>query len=263
VTRLLEGPRALAGALGFVATDPVARRLALLPMILNLLLAIIVWWWGYHWIAAGAFLGGQTGWTAWARQILASAGVVAGCLVATLFIGICLTEPICGLLGIADRLVLRQKEALGVTAAWPPVSLVRALLRTVKVLAVGIVIQIPATLFSLAASVTSVIPFLGILSLPLGALGLLLAASVVAWNIFDYPFSLMGLGARRRLACFLAAPHLVLGLGLPLVCCSLLLYPLLLPVGILAATRLAIAMVPEPPAGELLPAPPGSPSPAE
>ncbi len=71
-------------------------------------------------------------------------------------------------------------------------------------------------------------------------LKLLLGALGIAWSLFDYPMTLRGIGVRQRLSFVKrhAAPVLGFGVAFALVfwlpCCGVLL----LPVGVIAATRL-------------------------
>ena len=71
-------------------------------------------------------------------------------------------------------------------------------------------------------------------------LKLMIAALGVAWGLFDYPLTLRGIGARQRLAFVNHNAGAVLGFGAAfallfwLPCCGILM----LPVGVIAATRL-------------------------
>lgn len=71
-------------------------------------------------------------------------------------------------------------------------------------------------------------------------LKLLIGALGIAWGLFDYPLTLRGVGARRRLGFVKRHLSVVLGFGLAfalvfwLPCCGIVM----LPVGVAAATRL-------------------------
>ena len=80
-------------------------------------------------------------------------------------------------------------------------------------------------------------------------LKLLLAALSVAWNLFDYPLTLRGIGARQRFELMKRNIGVVLGFGTAfalvfwLPCCSVVM----LPIGVVAATKLVWEIQSEPP----------------
>jgi CysZ protein len=85
---------------------------------------------------------------------------------------------------------------------------------------------------------------------------------IVAWNLFDYPLTLRGVGARRRLA-FLRR-HVPVWLGFGAACALMFWVPcfgvLLLPVGVSAATEVVWQLAADDPAApeELRAAAPGA-----
>lgn len=89
------------------------------------------------------------------------------------------------------------------------------------------------------------------LKLIIGALG-------VAWGLFDYPLTLRGIPARQRMAFVKRHVGLVLGFGTAFAlvfwvpCCGIVM----LPVGVVAATRLLWEIERSAPTGLLAPAPP-------
>jgi CysZ protein len=91
------------------------------------------------------------------------------------------------------------------------------------------------------------------LKLVIGALG-------VAWGLFDYPLTLRGIPARQRMAFVKRHVGLVLGFGTAFAlvfwvpCCGIVM----LPVGVVAATRLLWEIERSAPTGLLAPAAPGS-----
>lgn len=89
------------------------------------------------------------------------------------------------------------------------------------------------------------LPFLAPLLLPARLLAL---ALTLAWNLLDYPLTLRGMRVRERLRLLRAHPMPVLGFGLTFAC--LFWVPLaavvLLPLGVVGATRLVSQLVPAP-----------------
>jgi uncharacterized protein involved in cysteine biosynthesis len=87
------------------------------------------------------------------------------------------------------------------------------------------------------------LPILAILLVPLEALVVALA---LAWNLLDYPLSLRGIGARARLRLLRRHPAPVLGFGLAFALASCVPGAgfILLPIGVVAATRLTWRILP-------------------
>jgi CysZ protein len=90
---------------------------------------------------------------------------------------------------------------------------------------------------------SALIPVLAILLVPLDAL---LVALALAWNLLDYPLSLRGIRARARLALLRRHPGPVLGFGLAFALASCVPGAglVLLPIGVVAATRLTWRILP-------------------
>jgi len=231
----------------FIAIRPPALTLAIIPFCLNvLLLLVLVWGFSYAWPETTIATSGGGGIWAWAGAFLtnlktlataigARLGTVLGAIVASLL----LVEPACNLLGITDRLVLTQRNALRPSADWTPPPFLAALRRSMAAVCVGLFLQVPAVMASLFALGFGLIPFFGqVIALPFGLAAWCLAGTVQAWNLLDYPFSLAGLRTRDRLSWLLRHPLQVLGMGIPLAFCSVFLLPIVLPVGVIAASRL-------------------------
>lgn len=249
---LLPGPlgglQVLVEAL-LAAIRPPTLWMAAVPFCLNLLLGIaLVWGASSWWPAFTRDLPAAAGWLDWFKAglihlqvFLTALGTRIGTMFAAFVVSLLLVEPLCGLLGITDRLVLYQLTALTPGTSVPPVPLATMIRRSLLAVSIGLFLQVPALLASLFSFGLGFIPFLGpLISLPLGLFGWVLAGVLQAWNLLDYPFSLAGLRIRDRLAFVAGNPGKVLGLGLPLAFCSLFLLPVVLPVGVIAATRLFV-----------------------
>jgi CysZ protein len=87
------------------------------------------------------------------------------------------------------------------------------------------------------ALITLLLPFASVVSVPLK---LMVTAFIIAWDLCDYPLSIRGLRARRRLDLIFTYKGAVLGFGVGLAACGLVpcLLFLFLPAGVAAASRL-------------------------
>lgn len=231
----------------FIAIRPPALMLAIIPFCLNILLLLgCVWGFSYAWpeatIATGAG-GGLWGWfsafLANLKTIVTAIGARLGTVLGAIVASLLLVEPACNLLGITDRLVLTQRNVLLPSARWAPPTFLATLRRSMAAICIGLFFQLPAVMASLFALGFGLIPFFGqMIALPFGLAAWCFAGTVQAWNLLDYPFSLAGLRTRDRLTWILRHLPQVLGMGIPLAFCSVFLLPVVLPVGVIAASRL-------------------------
>ncbi len=169
--------------------------------------------------------------TAWALRILLWVlSTVISFLVAT-----ALAQPLSGF--ALDALSQRQERELGgPSRAGPP--LVAAILNSIKVTFLGLLVGIP--LLVTLAALTLVVPPLAVVTVPLK---LCVVAMLAVWDFLDYPLSLRHMGIRDRLHFCRTHRTGLLGFGFTWV--LLFLVPgvglLLLPVGVVASTRLVVA----------------------
>lgn len=221
------------GAIGGIVREPRAWPYALVPALVFLLLELGVvlasWRLLKPWV--NARLGGGAGWQDFGAALAAWLSVL---LVAALgWVLAALLTPALSAPAL-ERLVGLVERELGVTP--------RAPLGFVEELGCGL----RATLSSLAITLPLVLglTLLELLVPPLSALTtplkLLVGALGVAWGLFDYPLTLRGVGVRERWGFVSRHFAAVLGFGLAfslvfwLPCFGILM----LPVGVVAATRL-------------------------
>jgi len=220
---------ALRGLLGLPAAWPFALVPALLFALLEVTFVFLSWHFLKPWVSellAGGGTVKQWGSVAasWLSVLLASA---IGWLLSA-FLAPALSAP------ALERIVALEEARSGAPER-APIGFIRELMCGIRSLLVGSALSLPLivalTLLEIA------FPPAAVISTPLkfliGALG-------VAWSLFDYPMSLRGIGARARLAFMRQHAAAVLGFGLAfslvfwLPCFGILM----LPVGVLAATRL-------------------------
>ncbi len=229
-------------AIGYLLRTPRAWTRAAVPALLLFVLVV-----GALWGTVGLF-------GPWLRSVLAppeldglslreAGGValswLASALLALLgvFVALIVTPPLSapaleGLVALREReLGIAPRQARGV---W--FELVCGLRAQALGLAIFGPVLLAGWIVNLLVPVAA--PFVAPLTWCVGAL-------VVAWNLFDYPLTLRGVGARRRLA-FLRR-HLANCAGFGAACALLFWVPcfgvLLLPVGVLAATELVWTLV--------------------
>jgi len=90
----------------------------------------------------------------------------------------------------------------------------------------------------------ALLPGAALLLLPLQWLPLALG---LAWSLLDYPLTLRGVGLRARARLLMAHPAAILGFGASFALATLIpgMALLLLPAGVVGATRLAVRLLPE------------------
>jgi CysZ protein len=226
--------------LGFLAKTPAVWHHAVVPMIVAMALfglASALGLWGAV-RAEGALLGAHSG--GWATAGHWALLVVFGALglVVALVVSLSLAQPLSG--WALDGLVRGQEQALGLPPR-PEEPLVASTLRSLRVTFVGLALGLPV--LALLALLGFLVPPAVLVTVPLKVL---VGALIIAWDFLDYPFGLRGVGVRGRLRWIGQHFGAVLGFGLAAMlvlvvpCVSLLV----LPVGVLGATRLLASAEP-------------------
>lgn len=219
-------------------------RVAVVPVIVNIVMGIFLLFLLWHgWPALNPAAPDAAEWTLWiwqtVRYWVVKIGLMAAFSFGMIVLSILLTEPLCGLLGVLDRLVLLQQKELAPDMQVATVSIGVSLLRAFQVLAVGLCIQFPALVLVGVSFFTGLIPVVGwIISSVLTAGSICLAGLAMAWNLLDYPFTLAGHGLRFRVRWLAGNLPAVLEVGIPLALLSFFLTPLVLPIGVIAVSRL-------------------------
>lgn len=147
------------------------------------------------------------------------------------WLALVVTPPMCA--PALEHLVRAEERVLGAPA--------RAKLSVLSELRCGVQAQLLGLGFTLGSwliltTLNVLMPALVVVTFPLKVV---VVALGLAWSLLDYPLTLRGIGASRRVRLFASQPLAVLGFGLPFAllfwfpCTSILL----LPVGAMAATR--------------------------
>jgi CysZ protein len=230
------GVRGFFGGVGFVVGTPSVWGWALIPMavfaVLFGLLGGAGIWFGSE---AALRLVPET------EQGLVAAGLVwalrvlfwLASLVVALFVAMSLAQPLSGF--ALEAIARRQDPTLDVGARNAAGGALASMLRSLKVSMTALAIGLPV--LGLLALVTLLVPPAAVVTVPLkfAVTGLL-----AAYDFFDYPLSLRGLGVRPRIAFMRAHFGAMLGFGLSAA--AVLLIPgaglLLLPFGVAGATRI-------------------------
>lgn len=146
-----------------------------------------------------------------------------------------LAQPLSGF--ALDVLSQRQEAALGGPPREGP-RFFPGLVASLKVTFAGLFVGLP--LLVMLAGMSFVFPPIAIVTVPAK---LAVVSMLAAWDLLDYPFSLRKMGVRERLA--FMSEHLGAVLGFGLAITLLLLVPgiglFLLPVGVVAGTRLVVS----------------------
>ncbi len=229
-------------ALGHILRNPRTWPLAAVPALLLVLLS------------AGALWGIVGLVEPWLRELLVSPGgpeltlreaggtVLSWLLTALLavlgvLVALIVTPPLAA--PALEALVTLREEQLGVTARTPS-SVWFELVCGLRAQALGLLVFGPILALGWVANL--VLPVATVVVAPLTWL---VGVFVVAWNLFDYPLTLRGVGARERLA-FLRR-HAATCLGFGAACALMFWVPcfgvLLLPVGVLAGTEVVWTLV--------------------
>jgi CysZ protein len=226
-------------AFGFVLRTPQTWPLCLVPAVLFTLLATLATAVGVTWLTPWVqsllptLEGGWETALTWAARVLTFAlSLLLGAWSALL-----LTPPLSG--PALERLVQVQERALFVPE--------RPLSSFWRELVIGLQAQLLAVCFAVPVMavlwvIGFVFPPAAIVTTPLTAL---VTAMALAWNLFDYPLTLRGVTASERLG--FVANHASALVGFALAFTVLLWVPclglLMLPVGVVGATRLLYGLL--------------------
>jgi CysZ protein len=237
-TEKAPGFRAGFGAIfsgfGFLFRTPGSWPYALVPAAILITLAALASWGAIHFVqpAFEGWFGAPTSW--WGRvgaEVISWLGAVLAAALGIL-IAIALTPPLSG--PALERIVALQERELGA----PP----RADLGFFAEMWCGLRSQLAAALFAAPLLlvlwiIDIVFPPAAVVTLPLK---FLVAAFALAWNLFDYPLTLRGVGVRERMQFVKTHRRPLFGFGLAFAALFWLpcLGVLLLPVGVAAATKL-------------------------
>jgi len=229
------GFSAVFSGFGFLLRTPGSWPYALVPALLLITLAGSATWVSIHFVqpAFEGWFGAPTSW--WGRL---GAGVVSwlGALLAAalgVLIALAVTPPLSG--PALERIVALQEREIGA----PP----RESLGFLAEMWCGLRAQVAAAMFAgplllLLWVIDLAFAPAAVVTIPLK---FLIAAFALAWNLFDYPLTLRGIGVRQRLRLVKAHKAALFGFGLGFALLFWLpcLGVLLLPVGVAAATKLA------------------------
>lgn len=240
--RFWHGVLALPEGARFIAARPASWPAASVPCLILLLLAVPIAWW-----AIGDFGPWLSQWllpetSSWYGQGAHIAVRWLGSALAA-YLGLWLSLLVSPTLSAPalEHLVRVQEAALGA-----PERPRRGFLFELRC---GLEAQLGALAISLPLwvvywTLSALLPGAVLLLLPLQALPLALS---LAWNLLDYPLTLRGVRARQRFALLRQRPGPILGFGL---CFAALAWIpgvalLLLPAGVVGATRLAWRLLPD------------------
>ena len=242
--RLWDGVTALGGGLRFLASRRDCWFAAAIPCCIVFLIALPACWlaiarlgpsladWlvpdATRWYAVGARLAVR-----WGASVL---GVYLG-LWAALLLAPPLSAP------ALEHLVRAQEAALGV-APRPSRGVWFELWCGLEAQAGAVLVALPAWL--LLWGLGLLVPALAPVLLPLQVLPLALG---LAWSLLDYPLTLRGVRLRARSRLLFAHPGPILGFGAAFALVTVIpgAALVLLPVGVVGATRLVVRLLPETP----------------
>jgi CysZ protein len=226
-------------ALGFVWNTPATWPLVLVPAVLFGLLATAASIIGVVWVTPWALslLPGSHGFWITAAEWAARLLLYLVSLIGGVWVALLLTPPLSG--PALESLVAEQERALQLPERTPS-GFFGELWLGFRAQAVAVGFALPVLV--LLAVVELFVPPAAIITTPLGAM---VTALALAWNLFDYPLTLHGVSASDRLGFVAANVGPVLGFGLGFS--ALFWIPcfgiLMLPVGVVAATRLLHLLV--------------------
>ena len=229
-----RGLRALFGGLGWLITTPSAWPLAMVPFLIALLLMSGFGYASYAYVPelVEDWLGRGDAWYAsLGITVLTVVGVLLGWILSVL-LGLGLAQPISG--PALEGLVRKKERELGAPAR-PESSLPTEIWRSLQSLLVGYAFGLPA--LALLFLLSLIVPAASVVLFPLK---LLVAATMAAWDLCDYPLSIRGIPVAERVRTLRRHKGAVLGFGLGLALAGLIpmMLFLLLPAGVAGATRL-------------------------
>lgn len=226
---VLRGLRLFFGGFASIARQPRAWPLALVPVAAASLFTLMLGGLSIGFVPdlVAYFAPGATGF--WLGLAQVAATVVA--VVASVFVSLALAQPASG--PALEALVRTVERELGAPEQ-PNTPFLLDVARSLGSAAVGFAFGAPifALLFLL-----SFIPGAAVVTVPLK---FLVAATIVGWDVVDYPLSVRGVGLRARLRFVARNLPAVFGLAVGVAAVALLPCGLLLvlPVGVAGATRL-------------------------
>jgi CysZ protein len=242
---LWDGARALAGGFRFLAARRDCWWAAAVPCLVVFVIALPLCWlaiarlgpWLAEWLLPDATAWYAVGARAALRWGASAIGAYLG-LWAALLLAPPLSAP------ALEHLVRAQESALGLPPR-PSRGVWFELWCGVEAQAGAVLVAFPVWLALWGLGV--LVPALAPLILPLQVLPLALG---LAWSLLDYPLTLRGVRLRARSRLLLAHPAPILGFGAAFALVTVI--PggalLLLPVGVVGATRLVVRLLPEAPA---------------
>lgn len=225
----------------FIITRRAAWAAAIVPALIVLVLASVLIWWSFErfgpWLSATLLPDVSTWYGRGAHEVLRWLGSALAAYISfwlALFLAPPLSAP------ALERLVRLQETELEVPER-PPTSLWFELRAGVEAQLFALALLGPAWLVLWGISLS--LPALGLLLLPVKGL---LVGLALAWNLLDYPLTLRGVRARARLGLLRRHPGPVLGFGLSFALVSWVPFAglLLLPAGVVGATRLIWLILP-------------------
>lgn len=238
---LLDGPRSLYRGASFIAARRATWTVAAVPAAIVLVLASVLIWWSFDgfgpWLSRTLLPDVSTWYGQGAKELLRWLGsaVAAYCSFwLALLVAPSLSAP------ALEHLVRLQETELDAPER-PPSSFWFELRAGIEAQLIALALLGPAWL--VVWLVGLLVPALMVLLLPVQAL---LVALALAWNLLDYPLTLRGIRARSRLGLLRRHAGAVLGFGLSFALLSWvpLAGLLLLPVGVVGATRLICLILP-------------------
>jgi CysZ protein len=231
---LVEGPRALAFGLSFLLREPRLLGFALVPALVFLVLSSAALAASFMWIRPLVLEALPEATSHWGRFGVQTIAWLSSALVGAFgfIVALALTPPLSS--PALERLVRAVEAQLGAPEQ-PALGFFAEMWCGLRAVAFATMFVVPLELLLWLADLF--VPGAIVITLPLK---LLVASFGVAWNLVDYPLTLRGVRMRRRLELVVANARPLLGFGAVfamlfwLPCCGILL----LPVGVIAATRL-------------------------
>lgn len=229
-----RGLRALFGGIGWLMTTPSAWPLAMVPFLIALFLMGGLGYAAYAYVPGliEEWLGSGDAWYAsLGIGVLKVVGVLLGWILSVV-LGLGLAQPISG--PALEGLVRKKEHELGAPPR-PQTSLPSEIWRSLQSLLVGYAFGLPALAILFLLSL--VVPAASVVLFPFK---LLVAATIVAWDLCDYPLSVRGIPVAERVRTLRRNKGAVIGFGLGLALAGLIpmMLFLLLPAGVVGATRL-------------------------
>jgi CysZ protein len=238
---LLDGALALFAGLRFIAQTPRAWPAAVVPVLIAAVLSgILVWFsfgWAGPWLSEALLPEAESWYARGAKSAIRWIGSAVAAYVSVL-LALAATPPLSA--PALEHLIRLQESALGVPA------------RPARGLWFELRAELEAQLlaFALVAPPALLLWLLGVLAPPIlpvvAPLQAVLVCFAVAWNLLGYPLSLRGVRARSQVVLLKSHAFAVLGFGGAFALISLVpgMALLLLPAGVVGATRLTHRMEP-------------------